>query len=220
MTSNKSLPQNCTFDPSTNSQDFIEVTSYNAPIGMRYPFNSTDGSAMASYDELVQQVWPILTVVFAPANNSRMSAMSGAEATMTCIRAGTSIKANSRTPAALPKAKAVHFPLHLSKGAIAGIVVGAIVVAATIVGAIWWFWKRRESNSQSEISGNEDKDLNDLLPAEKGAGNIYHLDSKGISAQLDSSQRMELQGEDGSHELASSIPPQELPGNIPDSPTK
>ncbi len=215
MTSNVSAPRNCTLHDSVNEGGTILVEGYNAPSGVRYPFNSTNETAVASYDELVQQVWPILTVTFPPANNTREAAVGNSIGSMTCIRAGN-IKADSRTPAVLPAAKPVRFPGHLSGGAIAGIVIGSLLGAAIVAGAIWWVWRRHKRQQQVQMlsDGKEEKDT--ILGTQLDGKDVYQMDAKGKSMQLDGTERVELGHEgprtelDGgavhAHELAGSNP--------------
>lgn len=218
LTSNETLPTNCTFESAWDTPHVLTQTSYNAPPGFRYPHNATNGSAVASYDELVQQVWPILTVTFPPANISRQSSQGWA-ATMTCIKAGD-VKADSRGPPALPAAKAVHFPGELSRGAIAGIVVGTVLGAVVLAGVGWWIWKKYWK--RSKVSGDQDEDVKNLSAMSGETTNqldskeaTVQLDSKEKPVQLDGVQRSEMGNVDMRPELSGSVPPQELQGSMP-----
>ena len=107
LTSNETKPTNCTLERDWPYRRVLLENYYNSPPGSMFPYNGT--SPVAAYDKLVQQVWPILTVVLPPANNTHQSAIGSAFAKMTCIRA-KNIKQGSRVPSALPKAHAVGFP--------------------------------------------------------------------------------------------------------------
>lgn len=145
---------------------------------------------------------------------------------MTCIRAGD-VKANSRVPAALPAAKAVNFPVRLSRGAIAGIVVGSVIGVAVLAVVGWRLW--RKYWRRSKVPGDKDEDVKSDLTTEPKTDITYQLDDKDATmqldskqrpAQLDSSTRAELGDVDTRPELPGSVAPQELPGSTPITPAR
>lgn len=205
-------PIDCRFQGSSVGDVVNAVDDFTLPFGLYYGFNSTNGSAAASYDELVDQVWPILTVILPPANVSREAEIGYSQGTMTCLRAGRNVKAGSRVPVALPAAQPVHFPSHLSKGAIAGIVVGSVVGAVILMGAIWWGWTRHRK--RSVLSDEKDAHVVEVSSPQENGNSVPQLDSKGASAQLEGVSRAELRGVDGGLELpGGTAPPQELEGH-------
>lgn len=137
---------------------------------------------------------------------------------MTCLRAND-VKIDSRIPAALPAAKAVHFPGQQSPGTIAGIVIGCMLAVSILVGAGWWFWRK-----QSNISDNGDKEATTMSQTQAETDTQYQLDgkegpnqldSKERPVQLDGSQRAEMGHQDLRPELSGSIAAQELQGSTP-----
>lgn len=138
---------------------------------------------------------------------------------MTCIKAGD-VKADSREPPALPAAKIVHFPGELSRGAIAGIVVGTVLGVVVLAGLGWWFWKKYWKRSR--VSDDPDEDVKNSSAIEGDAPNqldskeaTSQLDSKEKPVQLDGSQRSEMGNVDSRPELPGSAIPHELQGSIP-----
>ena len=233
LTDNVTKPTKCGFKDGGFGPSTGVVDDQNAPPGFIFKLNGT--SPAGAYDELVHTVWPVMTVIMPPANNSRVSSIPSAYAQMSCIRAKT-IRSGSRKPTPLPAPTAVNFPNSLSKGAIAGIVVGAIIAMAIAVAAAFWFWRRRKP-----APPKVDDDVNLVKnPQEPGEApcyppaevpsrswypvemdtkrdSIYQLDTKStpIPEQLDDRSRSDL-GKDPRHALyGDRVPPQELPGSTP-----
>lgn len=133
---------------------------------------------------------------------------------MTCIRA-RDINPDSRIPAALPAAKAVHFPGQLSKGAIAGIVVGCVLGVAIVVGAGWWFWRKYRKQSNLSDEDEKDQDNKDAMPPEMETDARHQLDGKETPGQLDGAPRAELGVESKRQELFVPGAAHELQGSVP-----
>ncbi|KAJ9606929.1 hypothetical protein H2200_008940 [Cladophialophora chaetospira] len=214
LTDNVTKPVNCSFTDGVFGPHDVVEADYNSPPGFSFPYNGT--SPAQAYDELVYTVWPVMTVVMPPANNTRYSSIANAYATLTCLRA-KSISYNYRTPPDLPKPKAVHFPGPFSKGAIAGIAVGAVMGVAVVAAAAFWFWRRRKSRIAGDQKVAVGADLS-KPPRLIDGKELYQLETKLAVAELDTCRRAEI-GEDPSRELSGEpakepIAPQELPGSI------
>jgi hypothetical protein len=103
-------------------------------------------------------VWPLLTVLFPQANNSRVSPIAASEAKLTCIRA-TNAARGSRAVKPYGPPTPVVFPTpvasssKLSAGAVGGIVVVVVVVVvlAAAGGALWCLRKHRRGRPYPDL---------------------------------------------------------------------
>ncbi|ETN46473.1 uncharacterized protein HMPREF1541_00658 [Cyphellophora europaea CBS 101466] len=147
-----------------------------------------------AYDELVHQVWPILTVVFPQANNSRERLVDLAYGTMTCLRA-RDVREGSRVPVQLEDGDEVSFPgAGMGSGQIAGVAVGvSVAVLLVLGGAAWWYFRRRRRNAREAGSGRrkalQDEDARPVMLSEVdaspgGAGRL-ELAGKQKPSELD-----------------------------------
>lgn len=162
-----------------------------------------------AYDELVNQVWPILTVVFPQANNSREQTTGLAYGTMTCLRA-REVREGSRVPVQLEDGNEVSFPGDgLGRGQIAGVAVGvSVAVLLVLGGAGWWYLRaRRRRRSTKGGMGNEsagtgrkagqDEDERQIILSEAdaspGGASRCQIDGKEKPAEVDGQgQRFEM----------------------------
>ncbi len=176
--------QNCTFKstsllgeyPSSGLPDDYDVALMSSISGTIEKDNFT------SYDHLVQNVTPILTLIFPSINDSIPHRYDGAMASMLCVRASKNIKAGSRVPTPLPP------PLSLDKTPSTNLVpaaTGTVALVLLLSGfAVWIFFRtRRETRIELEERSKERADLE----AEK-----ENLRLEGITPMIDGVSRMEL----------------------------
>ena len=101
-------------------------------------------SSHHDYDVAYRAVNAIMTVFLPSTNISSMATIGSTQAHLNCVRITDTLSATTRDAPALPKPMAVRS--SLSKGAIAGIVIGCVVGAAVLAGGtcmLWWQRRRR-----------------------------------------------------------------------------
>ncbi|KAM0715167.1 hypothetical protein Q7P37_009632 [Cladosporium fusiforme] len=165
--------------------------------GSNQTFNLIDGydasesgpGSHIRYDRMSWTVLPTITVFMPVANARRDVSMDYARSVVNCLHIDH-YNQGSRVPAAPPQPTSVYLGGGgLSKGAIAGIVVGSVVGVGLIVAAAGFCWwrKRRARHTQepttTETTENvypEDKPSHvGVLPAEFGDENaLREIDSK------------------------------------------
>lgn len=161
---------------------------------------SSGASSPDSYDNATQALHAMLTVYMPVANVDRKGEFtSWANSTLRCVRA-KDIARGSRVPAALPQGKRYHYSTGggLSKGALAGIVVGAIVAVGVLAGiALGLKRKRRRTSAQKAgPSPAEDGGKSIPLPPEADdAAQISELHSVDRKPELASAELVELRGD-------------------------
>ena len=186
---------------------------YNVPAGNKIEFNGT--SPVQAYDDLVNQVWPILTVVMPPANVSRGFSnhyITEAYAQMTCIRA-KNIKQGSRVPPPLPKPGPVHGPRSATwYGVRIGVPVAIVVVA--LLGYCTWRMRRHNKAWRAAHSGTKSPSNEDSTPSssvQKDGSEVYQLADQQSPAQLQASHKVEMDaGRVPRYALGSDGRPQEM----------
>lgn len=197
------------------SRELVPLTGYNESImdygaactldgaGRKFYNISTltaDGEKQdKAYDRYSREGQIVLSVYFDVANVDRMSAGNPASAQLRCLRPKKFAK-GSRVPPALPKGKPYTYPsVDLSKGAIAGIAVGAVIFLALVVGAAWWFLRRRRRNANKELDGqgklNERNSTGDSDVKEiDNNGELHELTPVDRKHEADSAQVAEMGG--------------------------
>ena len=195
LTSNETRPLNCTFfDDQFYVDGGVTQDEYNVPVGTRSPNNGT--SSADAYDTLVNQVWPILTVVMPPANVSRGFSnhyITEAYAQMTCIRA-KDIKQGSRIPPPLPELGPVHFPRSASWYGVRTGVPTAIVILALIAYCIWRARRKNAAwrRAQAVTKSPSDENSTPSSTVQKDGAEVYQLASQQRPVQLQASRKVEM----------------------------
>ena len=219
LTDNETKPTNCSLWQPRLEPPVALTNHWNTPAGVAYADDASPGEA---YDNLVNGVWPVLTVRFPPANNSRQTSIHGARSKMSCLRA-TDISEGSRVPPPLPDPDPVNWPGQLSKAETAGVVVGVVAGVALLAGLGWYCWRRRRTR-QRKVDGvpvpSKQNTENSPPLSEKTGGDVLEIDGKDKKLhQLDGYSRDKAEmpaKEPAAGELQSnSIPPQEMMGSIP-----
>lgn len=212
MTGNETKPNNCSLyrvRPNT-----ILQSGWNTPPGVRYDDSIGKTGPAEVYDALVSQVWPILTVVMPPANNSRQSGIGEAYATMTCISARSNIKQGSRTPPPLPKAKPVNIGTNYGvKVGVPVAIVGALIIAA-IIG--WWFWRKRRASRNAQKEAEKSSDYGSSL--QKDGSEVYQMGTGVDRVQLPADHKVEMSaGQVARPAIGTDGKPLEMMGSVPDN---
>ena len=105
------------------------------------------------YSNFTQVVIPVLTVFMPIADIEADTTIATANAALTCPHINH-INPGSFEPYAAPTPTPVGGS-SLSGGAIAGIVIGALVGVAIVLGALWFFWfRKRRAGKNAEKAGD------------------------------------------------------------------
>ena len=181
-----------------------------------------------SYDQLVTYVWPTL-VTFMPLVNVTQqldinATFSNASAKMACLRPDH-ISPGSRVP--LPLQAPVDFAntdsgggdmgaaQHgLSRGAIAGIVIGAVIGSSLIVGLAKYLYLRRKRRVQRNSSGEPFAEDGMLVPGEFVPPSELPANTK--TQELDGVAKAELDSACLKAEAPGDAVLVELPGSMPE----
>ena len=169
------------------------------------------------YDNITNEVTPILTVYLPVANVERTGCCNKPKTILECIRP-SNFSEGSRVATALTEGTPWPKPGALSAGAKGGIAAGVVVFLLAVGGILLYLWiaKRKKraraatAAAQSDIKSSDD---DAKLPPEADAGfGIYELTPKDRKLELDSAVVSELGG-GGSKpsELANTSGPVELP---------
>jgi hypothetical protein len=94
-------------------------------------------------------VAPFIMTWFPVANIMATQSISTTNSDMMCLRA-KNVNPGSDSVPALPDPTPVGSGGGLSGGAIAGIVIGVLVVVALVAVGAWWFWRRSKKAKQSK----------------------------------------------------------------------
>lgn len=231
------------------------LTEYNnnglSGLAKDCPVNGTDANAFKLYwnplytyadddlyDSLVYQINPILTIFMPTANADVSSSNQDIVTSMTCAHIDT-YSSGSRVAPALDTPTPVDYGTSgtgLSKGAIAGIVVGSIIGCSLILLTLLVFLncfglRRRLLRSGRSFNGSDHKELAreevDEIAAyktatnESGGAQINELSPQSMgSAELPQAKpRAELRGTDRLVELSAEEQIAEMSGDMPSKST-
>lgn len=178
--------------------------------------NSTDGlfhnvldfsanSSLPIYTNWTRTIYPILTIFMPVANADAPVSLAAAKTQLVCLHIDN-INAGSYIPEAAAEPTPIKYRSDgksLSGGAVAGIVVGAVLGVALVAGAVVWLWrlKKHRSGLNDEHKAN-DASLNSLYEAPV-SGERYELhDNKLEDSNLhDNKYHNELPEKDQMAEL-------------------
>lgn len=168
------------------------------------------------YDNITNEVTPILTVYFTVANVERKQCCDKPQSVLECVRP-SNFSEGSRVPAALAKGRPWPKP-GLSAGAKGGVAAGVVVfVLAVGVVLSLWITKRKKRMRAAAAARSDTKSSDDdiKLPPEADAGSgVHELTPKDRKQELDGAIVSELGGEKSKpSELANTSGPVELPAD-------
>jgi hypothetical protein len=125
-------------------------------VGDKTYYGAFSAGRPGSYDNATRSIYPILTVYMPVANIDATFREGNAFSKLTCARV-KKFHEGSRVSSALPSGTPYTYGQGLSKGAIAGIVVGGIVFVAARTGflAYLFFQRRRRERQQVESQAVE-----------------------------------------------------------------
>lgn len=149
---NSTAAETCQFNTSTVAPSFA-VPNSKLYLITQYESQQLPNTSIldTTYDEATTLVYPILTTLFPPANDSdRADSVDQAEAFFTCARP-VNITAGSRVPPALPPPTPLpSIAKPLSTGAKAGIGVGVSLGVILLAVALAWFIVSRRKKRKAE----------------------------------------------------------------------
>jgi len=153
------------------------------------------GTEAEGYDNLTRSIYPTLTVYFSVANVDRTSFYSGANSTLRCLRVRDFNQGSEVSPT-LPSGKPYRNGKSLAKGTVAGIVVGAIVGVALIVGSgIWFFLHRRRARARAadaaQGEGAGGSGTVEMMPEADGAA-FHEMSPEDRKPEIDGAHIAEL----------------------------
>jgi hypothetical protein len=195
----------------------IPGSSLSHITGSQSALNTTNTTLQeTTYDEAVTNVYPILTVLFPPANDSisreGFLSVGTAEAFLSCPRP-VNISAGSRTPSPLPSPSALRKVTHsLKPGAKAGIAVGVIAGILLLGGTlVFWLRRRRQTRKSAEKTAalesmeKKMKDEREALAEKKtpmiDSGNVYEAEGDARGEMQGTQTYMELEDTSRAGEL-------------------
>jgi hypothetical protein len=144
---NSTVGEACAFNTSILPSNSPVFPIQNSNLSLIWEFDTLSGpnNNTEVYDNATQNVLPPLFVLFPPANDNREASVSYGQGFMNCVRANSSTPGNRVAPP-LPAPTALRkLPIKLSKGAIAGVVIGAVAMVAAIVGLMVLLCLRRRN---------------------------------------------------------------------------
>lgn len=190
-------------------------------------FHSIEYSSVAysdaAYDNKTRNIIPAIAVYMPVANINRQTYYSSANSTLRCLKAND-YTAGSRIPSALPAGHAYrHKRSGLSRGAIAGIVVGIVALCAMVAGLLFWICLRRRRQAKAKTVDAAGEPHDHGVPEgrgfEKDGANITELpatrretelDGMGLSEMHTKEKPVELKGSKQVAEMDSTGVPAEL----------
>lgn len=188
------------------------------PAYFQYPtYPEWRAGSNIGYDNITNEITPILTVYFTVANVERRQCCDRPQSVLECVRP-RNFSEGSRVPTALAKGRPWPKP-GLSTGAKGGIAAGAVVfvlaVGAVLTLRIAKRKKRTRAAAAAALSDTKSSDDDIKLPPEADAGfGVHELTSKDRKQELDSAIVSELGGGKGKpSELANTSRPVELPAD-------
>lgn len=198
----------------TNGVCTIEGDNQTFSLINGYDTSESEPGSHVEYDRISWVVLPTITVFMPVANARRTVSMDYARSVVNCLHI-EHYNQGSRVPAAGPEPTSIDIGgRSLSKGAIAGIVVGCVIgVGLVVAAAVVWWWRRKKRQGRDEepppppvTTYPEEKPVYaGVLPAEFGDENaLREIDSKDVyKAELpDTATRDPV-------ELAGSVPKKE-----------
>jgi hypothetical protein len=210
LTDNETKPINCSFWNNRPYAGGAVTDGWNSPPGVNLQYNGT--SPREAYFRLAQQVWPILTVAFMPANVSRQSGIGEPIAQMTCLRAY-----DREGSLGIPYLPAGH-PITIRDSTWWGVRVGipvAIVGAILVAVLAWFFWRRKRRSTH--LKKESERGFATMSDGKQIDGSeVYQLSDKQAPTQLPANHKVEMsagpvprlaKGSDGN--------PQEMLANVP-----
>ncbi|QIW99866.1 hypothetical protein AMS68_005384 [Peltaster fructicola] len=185
------------------------------------------GYSDSTYDAVTTAIWPIFAVFTPPLNTKETAIISTPETDLTCLHinhynpgsrvspaqpAGTPY---NTTASATASATATATPsAGISGGAIAGIVIGVLAIIFIVLGAIWFFRRRRRATKETEPEAVEiytKEHKMDRKYSEAPSANYVsemspdthkaELPGGAFSAELQGDHHYELEGQHTIHEL-------------------
>lgn len=155
------------------------------------------------YDSAMRNIWPVLTVYFPAHQENTLTGFTNyADSRLQCLRA-TSVNPASSSVPPLPAGTPYRYVTtnHVSKGTIAGAVVGSVVGVALIAGAIAFFFLRKKTKRNNEAQATPESDVRELegnavseltpeyRKVELGGNTVEELPGHEAAAEIDSTKQ-------------------------------
>ena len=180
------------------------------------PSSEWDIGSDYGYDNITNEITPILTVYMPVANTERRGCCNKPKTILECIRP-SNFSEGSRVATALAEGTSWPKP-GLSAGAKGGIAAGVVVFVLAVGGILLGLWivkrkKRARASTEAAQSDIKSSDEDIKLPPEADAGfGVYELTPNDRKQEIDGTTVSELSG-GGSKpsELANTSTPVELP---------
>jgi hypothetical protein len=180
------------------------------------PSSEWDIGSDYSYDNITNEITPILTVYMPVANTERRGCCNKPKTILECIRP-SNFSEGSRVATALPEGTPWPKP-GLSAGAKGGIAAGVVVFVIAVAGILLGLWivkrkKRARASTEAAQSDIKSSDDDIKLPPEADASfGVYELTPNDRKQEIDGTTVSELGGgESKPSELANTSTPVELP---------
>ena len=158
---------------------------------------------MDAYTNAIRTIQPMLTVYMPVANIDRTGGWGRANSIFTCIRV-EHYYPGSRVIPALPAGTPYIYGSRLSGGAIAGIVVGAVVFCALVaLGTFFWLRrKRRIARPRTTADKREAVDDPDAKRPEMDGSQVLELNETDRKGEIDGYELVELGHNEEASELS------------------
>lgn len=167
------------------------------------------------YDNITNEITPILTVYFTVANVERKQCCDKPQSVLECVRP-SNFSEGSRVPSALAKGRPWPKP-GLSAGAKGGVATGVVVFVLAVGVVLYLSMAKRKKRAravtaaaQSDTKSSDDD--TELAPEADAGFGVHELTSKDRKQELDGTIVSELGGvKSKPSELANTSAPVELP---------